>query len=176
MVDFLNSNFHHIIGKSFPILKSNIYIFVIRYLCLVYSANMELHDATDQLISQLQELYVMDQLSHEDPELFNSFVQGEEQLYVDEPYALEMVPATYMQGAGVILALQDALGIHLDEFSKTYNVPYDFPPSYFGEPFFHNLESSKFPEDPYPVCLCIIIVFNYYWMLLNRLLVAHYLL
>ena len=136
--------------------------------------NMELHSSPDQLIlSQTQELFLMEQLLHEDPELFNSFVHRVEQMYFDEPYTLQIEPVSgYMQGGGVMSVLQD----YVEEFSKAYNVPYDFPPSLFGEPFSpssHNLEDSSFPKDPYPVCLCIFTVLNCYWMFLNRLLVAH---
>ena len=135
--------------------------------------NMELRNSSDQSISHIQELY---QLSHEDPEFFDSYLHREEQMYLGEPYTLQIEPASgYMQGGGVMSIQQD----YVDEFSKAYNVPYNFPPSLLGElfsPSSHNLEESSFPEDRYPVCLCIFTVLNCYWMLLNRLLVAHYLL
>ena len=145
---------------------------------MAHHPNMELYNSSDQLqlISQTQELFLMEQLPHEDPELFNSYLHREEQMYLDEPYALQIEPASgYIEGGGVMSVLQD----YVEEFSKAYNVPYNFQPSLFGElfsPSSHNLEDSSFLEDSYPVCLCIFTVLNCYWMLLNRLLVAHYLL
>lgn len=86
----------------------------------------------------------------------NSSQQLEDQMFFSEPYVLELMPATHMQGATAMMSvLQDTLSIDYEEFSRAYNAPYSFPLSHFGEalPSNHNLEDNRFTHPPYhPVC------------------------
>ena len=100
---------------------------------------MELHDLVDQLVSpQFQELrYLIHRSLHEDPEFYSLFVQTlMGQAHLAEPQcAVETVPTVYVQGPGIIPTLLDGSDPDHEKFSRTYNMPYNFSPPSFGEPY-----------------------------------------
>ena len=75
-------------------------------------------------------------------------------MFFGEPYTLELLPATGMQvDAATLSVVQNVSDTDYEEFSNAYNVPYNFPSPYFGDPFFSKLENNRLSYSPcYPVC------------------------
>ena len=81
--------------------------------------------------------------------MFDSFNQSMsvDQMFFGEPYTLEFMPATHMQGAEATISVpQDALSTDYEEFSRAHKMPYNFPSLPLGElfPSSHNLEDNRF--------------------------------
>ena len=81
--------------------------------------------------------------------------------FLGEPYTLELMPATHIQGAAATVSVPQnaALSTNYEEFSRAYKTPYNFPSLPLGEPFpsTHNLEDNRFIHHPYPVRSSVIL-------------------
>ena len=135
-----------------PILLSYIHItqdlMFTSYIFVFYSpVTRRINQGTFNLVNQSTSSSQLYWIHHE-----NSSQQLEDQMFFNEPYVLELMPATHMQGATAMMSvLQDTLSTDYEEFSRAYNAPYNFPLSHFGEalPSNHNLEDNRFTHPPY---------------------------